>query len=109
MPMRTTYSDPRRRSRERKAPIRSTGRRYVLRIGRTFGSPLRSCHEGSQPSGQREGGAAIGDLRRPGRVDAMGVWSLVYEEFDPGRQGLRELAQRGYGGLRVAVRSAEAP
>jgi trehalose 6-phosphate phosphatase len=39
----------------------------------------------------------------------MGVWSLVYEEFDPGRQGLRELAQRGYGGLRVAVRSAEAP
>jgi trehalose 6-phosphate phosphatase len=39
----------------------------------------------------------------------MGVWSLVYEEFDPGRQGLRELAQRGYGGLRVAVRSAETP
>lgn len=39
----------------------------------------------------------------------MGVWSLVYEEFDPGRQGLRELAQRGYGGLRVAVRSAEVP
>ena len=39
----------------------------------------------------------------------MGVWSLVYEELDPGRQGLRELTQRGYGGLGVAVRSAEAP